>query len=304
MPIVCVDTIIGSDLTRGKVAAWSFQLTLSQLVLGEAYRARPGRSSEVDQDSRSGIGSWADPPGLALSFVLAATVGCAGGADTPSPDSARQAFQRIISGPAAERLGVTDFQKTDGRTGEVFGTRIYVMDFSASIDVKDDALVSFADQKITVNDPGPTLANGSFSWDAWFNSTVGGRQMVFKGDEIVVGGEASYLRKESGWVQDGVKHTSHTVDSRNRAAGHSPEALQRQREEAEARARQQAEEQARVAAQVQQLIASARAQLESAQYQAALDSCLRALKDAPANAEALRLRDQIEKTMDVLGIRR
>jgi hypothetical protein len=158
-------------------------------------------------------------------IVLAGLLFSACGADRPDDDSARKAVQAQISGPLADKLRLQAFRKTDGQARELMGVRIYSLEYSATLEFLDDILYEVSGNAIKASPVGPTLNdNRGFSWDAWFNTAVAGRKPGFLGDRLNLVGTVTFEKKESGWVVAGIDFKA-TMDSSNRAAGHSPEAM-------------------------------------------------------------------------------
>jgi hypothetical protein len=103
-------------------------------------------------------------------------------------------------------------KKTDGQSGELAGVKLYELDFEATAEFIENAMYAVGDA-IQVTRPGPTLSQG-FSWDAWFNTAVGGRKPATRGDKLLLKGSVRFERKESGWVPTGVSFAAEVDTSR------------------------------------------------------------------------------------------
>lgn len=160
---------------------------------------------------------------LAIPILLWASLSSGCGSDRPAPAAAEDAVRAAITGPKADRLRLVEFRKTDGQAKEIMGVRVYELEFFAGVDVLEDLLYEASDHSLKASESAPTLGTvqGGFSWDAWFNTAVSGREMVYQGDRVALNGTVGFERKESGWVVAAIRFKT-SIDTSSRAAGHGP----------------------------------------------------------------------------------
>lgn len=158
-----------------------------------------------------------------LAFVVVQVLfvtGC--GPSRPTPAAGEEALKAGIREERPNMLKLVNFQKADGQAREIQGVKVYVLDFTANVQVLDDQMCESSNQSIKASVAGPALNDGrGFRWDAFFNTAVSGRRMVYQGDQFKLVGQVTFERKESGWVAAGV-HFSSTLDISGRLSGHGP----------------------------------------------------------------------------------
>lgn len=225
--------------------------------------------------------------GRLLSSVVVAmfALGCAD--KVPQVSALSHILETAVEGEKAGAIRLSDVRKTDGQSRDMFGVKMYSLEFEAVFDVSEDVgchVDYFGKNKLVVYEERE-------------------KPTAFAGDRLKVSGEAEFERKESGWVVSAIRYQEPRIDPSGRLAGHSPEDTQRriaQRIAEERDAQRRAYEQS---VRVRGNIDGAAAHLERGQYRAALDQCEAALREAPDSREALELRDKIRKTMDILGVK-
>jgi len=155
--------------------------------------------------------------------ILACASAC--GAALPSPDDARGVLQQRLDGGNESRLQLTPFQKTDGRSLEVMGVKVYELMFRAAATFKDDALFAVAggatvfgtslDGQVDRITTSPYKARtGNFMQD--FGLDFNNLRPARKGDNLDLAGKISFERRESGWV---ATDTSFSVTHQKGIAG-------------------------------------------------------------------------------------
>ncbi|MBL8522367.1 MAG: ankyrin repeat domain-containing protein [Betaproteobacteria bacterium] len=119
---------------------------------------------------------------------------------TPSAKSAEEAFVAFIGGELRAKLRVSEFKKVDGQTRELFGTKLYLMDYSAAIDIDETMLlvVDKNDLRAARLPPPDHLQKSCKESGSFF----GGAGFVCKGDRLFVSGQVEFTLKESGWLAE------------------------------------------------------------------------------------------------------
>ena len=209
-----VEVKLGEDLIIAQVRKNGKPFTLSP---DDLVRLKTGGVS--DAVIRVMLDPQAPPqPAAALKTVDTEQAG----KDRPAADTAKDTFQRAITGPLAGKLRLSAFQKTDGLPGLVEGVQVYELDFTATVEVLENMRYQTSAKEIKTAPPNATPKEQSgFSWDNFYSSAVAGFSSAFMGDKFKVVGKVGYQRKESGWVVAAIEFNS-SLDTSGRAAGHGP----------------------------------------------------------------------------------
>lgn len=159
-------------------------------------------------------------------FILAMMVWTSAcGAALPSADDARTLLQQRLDGGNESRLQLTSFQKTDGRSLEVMGVKVYELMFRAVANFKEDALFAVAggttffgtslDGRVERITTSPYKArSGNFMQD--FGLDFNNLRPARKGDNLDLAGRISFEKRESGWV---ATNTSFSITLQKGIAG-------------------------------------------------------------------------------------
>lgn len=122
---------------------------------------------------------------LALTVAIAALclTGC-GGDGKPSESKARTAFEGSLKGP----VRLLDFRKIDAQEGEMFGVKVYSVEFEAKVEITENAVIE-PDGTIVAWKNVPRIESMRF---AFGQKVAQGTQHSFKGQLI-------FQRTERGW---------------------------------------------------------------------------------------------------------
>jgi general secretion pathway protein G len=138
----------------------------------------------------------------ALLSICAWLTGCS---SSPSARDGERAIQDHIKNESEGRIKLVGFEKTNGQLGEIFGVKVYGMDFAADIEFLEDCKwveASFQTSKLT------PLPQNSLS--QLFDTLQNPGKPVSKGQRTQLSGVVHFVKKENGWTVDTVEITRST----------------------------------------------------------------------------------------------
>jgi hypothetical protein len=132
-------------------------------------------------------------------FISLCVPACGG---APPPAMAQEAIASHLDNGNQTRVRLADFRKTDGQAAEMFGVKVYQMDFVAFAEFTDDAYYTtggtLLQSDININTQPISQVPASCEQDlsACFNQRP---LRANKGDRLPLAGTAAFERHESGW---------------------------------------------------------------------------------------------------------
>lgn len=145
-----------------------------------------------------------------VTLLICGIVGCSPSAPTPPrPEVAKKALEELVRERSGGRIRLADFKKTDGMTKEVSGVKQYVLEFEGQIEM-------LADGYWNADGSNPyywEFSNKQFSHNTEFSKVVYGNNMwnsgndirrAKKGEIVLMHGNVTFSKKESGWVIEGI----------------------------------------------------------------------------------------------------
>jgi hypothetical protein len=164
-------------------------------------------------------------PASGWHFVLVALT-CLGGCQpgSPSARAAEEVVRSSIDEGEETRLRLVSFEKTDGRSAEFQGVRMYALMFKANGEFVSDA--SYSVGLPLVREGGRIVTREYVApgggWDGFLLSSQGFRP-ARKGDRLLLTGEVAFEKRESGWVAVDVRFAfTHDSTARSGAAVVAP----------------------------------------------------------------------------------
>jgi hypothetical protein len=143
--------------------------------------------------------------------LLAVTVaGCAG---TPAERDAISRISGEIDEGRSTRLEFVSFTKTDGRSGEMLGIKVYEMMFQAEYRFASDAMffegIPFLTKEGIMTSEYRIPPRGSLQ------EMLSQQRPALKGDRLLLTGTLGFERRESGWVSTSLRYrTTHDTSTR------------------------------------------------------------------------------------------
>ncbi len=128
---------------------------------------------------------------LAASISVVGLAGCSGG--KPSTSDAEKVLSNLIQAQSKGVIRLKSFDKKNARDGEVFGQKIYAVDYEATIEFLDacywgSPLGAGAMFETVKGTPGPM--------NAWMYQ---GKRPAAKGQTSKVNGQLLFEKTEKGW---------------------------------------------------------------------------------------------------------
>lgn len=160
---------------------------------------------------------------LAPVAILVSVVACAAG--PPSSSDARSVLQRRLDGGNESRLRLTTFEKTDGKSMEVMGVKVYELMFTATAEFTDDAMfkvgggstlfgTSIDGRASEITTSEYRSRSGNFMQD--FGLDFNNLRPARKADTLDLTGQIAFEQRESGWV---ATNTTFTLEHRKSIVG-------------------------------------------------------------------------------------
>jgi hypothetical protein len=125
-------------------------------------------------------------------------------ADTPTEAMAEEILRGQIAAQSQGAIDLSSFQKTNGQQREMFGVKLYSMEFSAETIFQSDAKWLYDDPVMglhafrTTKAPPPN-ANKQFNWGDFMEASQNPGETVRRGEHRIIQGTIDFERKEKGW---------------------------------------------------------------------------------------------------------
>lgn len=155
---------------------------------------------------------WLLLKGIGLGLPVLVLAACA--MTQPSANDARNVLRQRLDDGNEVRLRLESFEKTDGRSGELMGVKLYELMFTATVEVTRDALYavggSLGRQALYGEGENITTTEyqertGNFMRD--FALDINKLKPIRAGDRLLLRGQVAFERRESGWVATGTNFT-------------------------------------------------------------------------------------------------
>jgi type II secretion system protein G len=147
----------------------------------------------------------------AIAVVLVFRYGISG---TPSASDGERAIQARIKAESEGRIKLTKFHKTNAQQGELFGVKLYDLEFEAEIEFTENCkwITGLMGMQAGFRTSKPAAQQSSgFSWNKWIDDTQNPGVVVTNGQRLLLTGVVSFEKKEKGWLVNEVKLKSSKV---------------------------------------------------------------------------------------------
>ncbi|HRQ90989.1 MAG TPA: DUF4339 domain-containing protein [Bacteroidia bacterium] len=146
---------------------------------------------------------WNSPNGrigviaAVLAILLIPLVGFVAGNGPPSAALAEEQFKARVQKESDRRMSVVSFRKTNGARGELFGAKIYLLEYEAEIVFLEDC---YWYRGWSGKDFPGTTETVEWVNKNWALRSLTPKESKEKGDRVRIRGDMVYEKTEKGWV--------------------------------------------------------------------------------------------------------
>jgi len=137
-----------------------------------------------------------------LCLVLVTALLLIGCSSVPSSDDAKGIIQERINKESEGRIKLVSFQKTNGQEAELFGVKVYQLNYQGEIEFLEDCkwekgmAVNLGEVHYRTVKAKPGAKDFWQNWD----DQMHGRQIMKKGHKEKISGYVVFEKTEKGWV--------------------------------------------------------------------------------------------------------